>query len=132
MPKIISAIVVYRCKMKNTPAEACATNRFFRDLAFRPPAGEALFKLLGGSAEDDAGERDDEDADEQGVGGKGLSAIGDHKTDALAAAKHLADHDADEAQGHALPHARQDERHGAGYGYGRENLAIGGAEGACG
>ena len=102
-------------------------------ISVRAASGRSASPVARRSAgQHDSGEGDDQHAHEQRVGGEGLSAVGDHEADALAAAEHLADHHADQSQRDALTDAGQDERHGAGNRDGREDLPVRGAEGARG
>src|SRR5690554_3937483 len=87
---------------------------------------------FGQPRQDDPGGGDDDDAEEHGVGLERLAAIVDHVADAFAAAEHLADDNADEAERYGLAHAGQDERDGTGHDDSGENLPVRRAERAGG
>ena len=67
---------------------------------------------------------DHDDAEQQRVGLERLAAVVDHVADALAAAEHFADHDADQAERDGLADAGEDERHRARDRHGLENLPV--------
>src|ERR1019366_10342724 len=96
-------------------------------LSLRPPTRETTLQALGDPCQQNPGKRDDNHAHEERIGIEGLSTVGDHEADALAAAHHFADHHADQSQCDSLTDAGEDEGHRSRNRKGRKNLPVGGA-----